>query len=96
MVPLLLTIFTGAGILVRSAFQRTRCTYLTFEAAHRELVDDSDSGAAATASGAILALKAGALNGIQVIPMEDGIVATGHCANAVERVRLPYLERARW
>lgn len=94
--PLLLAIFAGASALFRAGFQRTQCAYLTFEAAHRELTFEAASPAAFGRTTWITGILARPPKEVHLIPTADGVEAIGRCGKAVERVRLPYLERAKW
>lgn len=100
--PVLLAIFVGAAALFRGAFLKTRCAVLTFEVAHRELVTGSSPGSSVTplasiARGAVgIGRARGMMGGIQIVPSKDGVTATARCGAALETVRLPFLERARW
>src|SRR4051812_35679523 len=83
---LLVLVVAGAGSLFHSAFQRTRCAYLTFEAAHHRLVSLSEESAPPYAGP----------SPVRIVPTAAGVEAEGRCGRARERVRLPFLENAQW
>jgi hypothetical protein len=78
LVGLLLSIvtLTGAAGLLRGEWERTRCAYLTFEAAHARLTGK----------------PARWESQIQVTTSSSGVSAKGRCGKAREEVEFPWLD----
>jgi hypothetical protein len=73
---LCISVLAGAAGLLRSEWERTRCAYLTFEAAHARL-----TGTPARIDGRI-----------RVSASADSVRAVGRCGAAREEVSFPWLD----
>lgn len=73
-----ITALVGAAGLLRSEWERTRCAYLTFEAAHMRLTGGWYKSDAR----------------VSVDSTSSGVRATGRCGTSREEVAFPWLDGA--
>lgn len=84
--PVALAAVVATVLLFRTEWNRTQCAHQAFLAAHRAL--RSKDGVAQTVRSI--------LSQTEIEKTETGVTARAICGRAIETVRLPDLEHARW
>ena len=83
------TLLAGVAGVLGAEWDRTRCSVIAFESAHRRLVGDERPSLAFLAS-------LGKRPGVRVSETEATVTTEAACGRALERVELVKLEAARW
>ena len=76
----LFSFFVSVTAVLKLQWHRAQCAYLVFEKTHLALIRAS----------------AQSISGSGVLLGEDGVQGRGYCGGVLERVDLPWLEKAQW